>query len=663
MLDLFSSPDAEPLNRSKVMTVGNQNVGKTSLLNCLFPISGIFTVVEPHILSKGRKENRLELQGPLLMRFEKDREDKVLEKIFLTEKDSKVEEIFDREKKSEYGIKLTFTVSSKKKSLEFFTKDANEKETWLSRLKQLCMNEATHGIVIRNHQIRGRSFANSQKGEVVVDLSVWDFAGQRSYYNHHHFFISLRTIFLVLWRLDEEENSALDGLRFWLKSLYAHLGEPEDKSKNSYTIIVLGTFLDHPSVSSKAKGERGKKVLEVMNEVGLNAGFHYHEVSCVTMENIENVKDAIYHSVLSHPYIGERVPKTYLIVEEAVRELLQKNKEFPVVEVDDLVTHCRPRLPLQAETVKRALSLLSLWGECVYFEEPEELSKIVVLDPNFLTQGILADLFLPDPNVAARRKDGIIRHSELVHIWARFSHREDFKTKAPQFVSLLEKFGVLFPVHGSGEEDFMKKWSIVPSLLPEKPEGIELNTFRTLWPDDPPFTRQIEMEKVFKFNILPDELVSRLLVLLHPYIQENLVWKDQVVIFRREENTQGWIRVEAKLRRLIITLRGTDFGSCNFLLTWIVDRVSEVKRKHKNVCWQEVFRSPHFPSGELSLQEVRNDDARKEEEKSLVCPETLLPINAQRLLLRSGEVESLQQRGKFLLFLVLVLVLRLIYAM
>ena len=40
MLDLFRSPDADPLFRSKLMVVGYESVGKTTILDCLFPLEG-----------------------------------------------------------------------------------------------------------------------------------------------------------------------------------------------------------------------------------------------------------------------------------------------------------------------------------------------------------------------------------------------------------------------------------------------------------------------------------------------------------------------------------------------------------------------------------------------------------------------------------------------
>ena len=40
MLDLYRSPSGDPLFRSKLMVVGYESVGKTTILDCLFPLEG-----------------------------------------------------------------------------------------------------------------------------------------------------------------------------------------------------------------------------------------------------------------------------------------------------------------------------------------------------------------------------------------------------------------------------------------------------------------------------------------------------------------------------------------------------------------------------------------------------------------------------------------------
>ena len=61
-----------------------------------------------------------------------------------------------------------------------------------------------------------------------------------------------------------------------------------------------------------------------------------------------------------------------------------------------------------------------------------------------------------------------------------------------------------------------------------------------------------------KFSVVPGELVSRLLVQLHPFIQKSLLGKHEVVIAMEsgggESSTQGWIRVEPERNRFVVMI-------------------------------------------------------------------------------------------------------------
>ena len=66
MLDLFRSPDGEPLFRSKLMVVGYESVGKTTILDCLFPLEGWLT--EEWLFMKTKYW--FKLQGNTLRKYE-----------------------------------------------------------------------------------------------------------------------------------------------------------------------------------------------------------------------------------------------------------------------------------------------------------------------------------------------------------------------------------------------------------------------------------------------------------------------------------------------------------------------------------------------------------------------------------------------------------------
>jgi len=662
LLDLFRSPEGEALFRSKIMAVGYESVGKTALLHSLFPMKGTLFEYEG-LLGMFERSYFFVLKGQYLTKF-KDEEayastwqfPAFIEQTELSNREWNVTENNTKSEKGRYGITLSSVQPSRQKRVfSIFAESQEEREQWMVRLKRVCRNEATHGISIANpdmndHPIVVKEMARRKEKtgeEGKLELSVWDFAGQHDYYNIHHYFLSTRTVFLVLYRLDQGAKG-LEGLSFWIRSLSGYL-DPSTCHKE-FSVVVVGTFLDLMDGRKKVKKqERANQVNKIfaeqaakMNKIFL--GFHYFEVSCSTQENINDVEEAIYYSLFNHSYMGERVPKAYLIVERAVKQLRLSHQLFPMVEIQEISQD----QGVSTSLIKRALSFLSLWGECVYFEEPEELAEIVILDPEFLTQGILADLFRHEPNIQSQRKDGIIQHSSLSFIWSRFkdNHKGKLESLLVSFVSLLQKLGVLFVMEEDQEKPFLQQRSILPFLLPTKPIGKELARFEKIWPKDAPYSRPIEVERILKFNVLPGELVSRLLVLLHPYIQEGLVWKNEVVIFNKMHNTQGWIRAELDLNRFIITLRGSDLSKCKELLQVIVGKVEEVGKKHKGIEWRENFRSPYFHECEIEEKEVLADYDREEEKKGLVCPVTGFPINAEKLLERAGLIEGEKEKTR-----------------
>jgi GTPase SAR1 family protein len=253
---------------------------------------------------------------------------------------------------------------------------------------EIVQYQRTHGIDIANRQIMNE-VTRQKIGDSPLELSVWDFAGQEDYYQNHHYFLSLRTVYLVLFNLSDAKG--LQSLDFWLNSLALRLPPQKSGAEKSYSILIVGTFLDHPSVEKQRRAFRLSEVPKKVNEVlkfDLNPG-DYFEVSCKTLENINFLKNSIAKSALSHSYMGEKVPGPYVKIRDFLAEKRAALEQgLPILKVSGIPSEFG-----NSPFLKRALSVLSLWGECVYFSSPQELSVDMVLEPRFLTKGILADLF------------------------------------------------------------------------------------------------------------------------------------------------------------------------------------------------------------------------------------------------------------------------------
>lgn len=73
----------------------------------------------------------------------------------------------------------------------------------------------------------------SLHGPVV--FRTWDFGGQKEYYATHQYFLSKRSLYLVVWRIDEGKNGLIEVLQ-WLGNIQA-------RAPNS-PVIIVGTHRD-----------------------------------------------------------------------------------------------------------------------------------------------------------------------------------------------------------------------------------------------------------------------------------------------------------------------------------------------------------------------------------------------------------------------------------
>jgi len=676
ILDLCKSPNSNPLYRTKLMVVGYENVGKTTILDCLFPITDIGETQG----KLAKTEYLIELQGKYLRKYKPKELSKVYKEIILENKQWNIQEI------KETGLELIPLNDKNQKKIEIYFKDQETRDKWIERLKRVILNSATHGIEVNTYiwnsstfnQHSNRNKNGNENGdrnknekeekedkEDYVEYSTWDFAGQNDYYNTHHYFLSNRSIFLVLYRMDKGIKG-LESLDFWLKSLSSHLNQNhcDDNGKPFYSIIIIGTFLDsiiNDNQNDEDKNLRQMKIMEIYDKNGLKSPPFYFEVSCSTLENIDELREIIFNISLSHSYMGEKIPIGYLTIEKSIYELRKLKQEHPIIEIQELIDHIQSQYQSQFEFdfTKRGLRLLHEWGICIYFDNPIELSNIVVLDPQHFTKNILGDLFKADESMRQLRLNGIIEYSQLNKIWNGPTNLID------TYLSLLEKFEVCFILkdqqngNGNENENQPEKKLIIPNLLSEDKTKIIEDKLEKKWPTT--IRRgEIEIERIFSFNQVPSEMVSRLLVRFHDKIIDNIIWRRGVLLKhlgnqKKNDNDNILCLLEVKMSENLfeIRIRRKERKGCLEMMRYIYEEVKIVSKNYGGVKWKECVRSPHFSIGLIDLDEVIEDCKLKLKDRKLICPITHFPIYGEYLLFKTGLLDSLGNQNDIGTFFIL----------
>jgi len=647
ILDLCKSPNSKPLYRTKLMVVGYENVGKTTILDCLFPIRDL-------VETKGiflNTEYLIELQGKYLRKYKPKELNKLYKEIILENRQWNVREI------KETGLELIPLIDKSQQKIEIYFKDKETRDKWIERLKRATLNSATHGIEIQD-QILQNQTSN-------IDVSIWDFAGQHDYYNNHHYFLSTRTVFLVLWKMKDEKNG-LEGLNFWFKSLSSHLQHDPTlpNGKPHFSILVVGTFLDDQNVDKleRSKKLREQKILKIAKSNGIYYPIQIYEVSCSTMENINELKQSIYQTALNHEYMGEKLPIGYLIIKNSIKELRnqEKFKNLPIIEIQELVDYNKANSSFEFEDdfVKRGLKLLHQWGTCVYFDEPKELSNYVILKPEFLTKEVMGKLF--DPTLKIKYKNGVLYHSDLNIFWP------NYMDKSEMLMTLMEKFEICFKLKEDEGKPFKDQRSLIVSYLPEnKPKD-----FSTYWPNELSIKNE-EIERTIIFNMIPKEMVSRLFVCLQHKIEDQSIWRYGMAFISKEnKNIRAFVNVEIELinqngiertnlissnkqvaelksndqfkikNQIIIKVRGENLKNRKEIMDNIVEEIWKCSKKYSGVVCYQMISSPFDSSsnGLIQLSDCLLEITKPKDKQGILCPTTKKMINPIELLLKSGMI-------------------------
>ena len=162
-----------------------------------------------------------------------------------------------------------------------------------------------------------------------LTFSVFAFAGQTVYYNTHQFFLTNRSVYLLVWnvRLGAEHS----GLEFWLNSIGCHAP--------SCPIFVVGTHIDEVKKYSLDMQRLKKRYPQIV-------GFYF--VSSRSGTGVDELSKDIVAAALNEKYMGEKIPKCWLELENALPSIyswnLSDDTGSGTVTLYDSIRDCYTRL-------------------------------------------------------------------------------------------------------------------------------------------------------------------------------------------------------------------------------------------------------------------------------------------------------------------------------
>jgi internalin A len=368
--------------------------------------------------------------------------------------------------------------------------------------------DSTRGIAIHRHEFtlkNGRRFR----------LNVWDFGGQEIYHATHQFFLTRRSLYLLVDDTRKDHKSVSDeGFKFWLE--------------------LIDLFGGHSPVLifQNEKGGRSKAI----DLTGIKARFdNVRERYAGNLEDPESanaLRDAIelYAGQLSH--IGEELPARWIRVRDDIE---RRAAETPhITQLEYFEVYGRHLEPDRTKALHLSRYLHDL-GVFLHFQDDPLLARTVILQNEWATEAVFR--ILDDEEVKARL--GRFSREDCERLWRDSKYAEMHL----ELVALMQRFELCYALPDSRPETWL-----APQLLPPaKPAAL------APWNE----SRDRDLALRYRYDFMPKGLISRLTVRLHRFVRDpELAWRTGV-LFERED-TSVLVEVLPDGRELELRARGRE---------------------------------------------------------------------------------------------------------
>jgi len=355
--------------------------------------------------------------------------------------------------------------------------------------------EPTRGIDVIRLKIHG-------KNNKPFYINVWDFGGQDVYHFVHQFFLTQRSLYVLLTDTRRQD----DNFHYWIPNIQLFGGDSP---------IVIVNNHKHGITRQVDISDFGKN-----NKFNIQG--NVCEVNLKSGDGFTVLRDDIYHYIQQLPLVGGLIPESWVKVREELDLKKQKEAHISYETFKDVCNRNGIYDPSKIKDLCRYLHDLGilLWYDTI------ELKKSIILQPTWATDAVY--LIIDDSIV--QEKHGHFDYADIKRIWAS----QTYKNMHDELIALMKTFNLCY------QKKYQEAY-IIPSMLP-------LNT-NIDWDESD------NVRLYYEYEFMPKGIVSQLTTELHHLISDDRKVSRRSVVFKREGTL---VRVEEirKEKRLILHARG-----------------------------------------------------------------------------------------------------------
>jgi internalin A len=379
--------------------------------------------------------------------------------------------------------------------------------------KPLENEPETHSIDIREFSIQ------CPKGS--VQTRAWDFGGQEFLHSTHQFFLTERSLYLVV--LEPRTGQAQRDAEYWLRLI-------ETQGGRSPTIVVLNWSHQRPWKVDQVRLLRMFPFIVAFVATDALHGDGLVELRQAMVEAIQ-----------------ERMPDVWLGFPNRWRQIKEELARMQVafLTYKTYTERCRELGEERPEAQANLAEILHSLGLVLYFGKDPRLHDTRVLKPSWVTGGVYA--VIRSPSVAAR--DGQLSLADMPQVLKEAEEQKavraaDYPPETHQFI--LELMRAFQLCYASQEEPGKPTRYLVPELLPAFEPAMA----------DPWESAPVRLRYIYDITVIP-LLLPRFIVRTHALSDGEPHWRHGVVL--RHADAKALIRVEIDRGELHVFVIGEKY--------------------------------------------------------------------------------------------------------
>ena len=435
----------------------------------------------------------------------------------------------------------------------------------------------TEGIDIRRFNFRAH--------DNTYNLNVWDFGGQEIMHATHQFFLTKRSLYLLVLdsRLTQEENR----VEYWLKMIESFGGDSP--------VLVVGNKTDQHPLDIDRSGLQKK----YPNIVGI------FETSAATGKGMDGLRTAIAEQIHNLPHVRDLLPESWFMVKQQLEEL-GRDKNF--IQRDEFLSLCSKNKVAEESSQRTLIGFMHDLGVVLHFQDDPRLEALGILNPQWVTNGVYKILNAH----ALFQARGVLTVSMLNEILNLPEYPRD---KRLFIVDMMKKFELCY--------DITDTTFLVPDLLPK----------------DEPFTGELNNALAFQYHytVLPSSVITRFIVRMNEFIHKT-VWRSGVVL-KSGENT-ALVKADMEDKKIYIWVNGIENTRRDFLSA-IRNQFDAI---HKTITKLEVREKVPVPGQDNIVVDFQHLLKLEKMGEATYIPEGLEQRINIRQLLNGVESETDRQR-------------------